>query len=109
MQDSFTSAIIPLSTDKALQDKYVTFLGHVRLGRLMEDMDLFAGAHVNSKLHSNIFTRTLLLILVWVMHQHVKMPNLDPNIPLPYTFVTILVDKISFTDLIPKVLGMSQA
>lgn len=30
------------------------------------------------------------------------MPNLDPNIPLPYTFVTILVDKISFTDLIPK-------
>lgn len=43
MQDSFTSAIIPLSTDTALQDKYVTFLGHVRLGRLMEDMDLFAG------------------------------------------------------------------
>lgn len=43
MQDSFTSAIIPLSSDCALQDKYVTFLGHVRLGRLMEDMDLFAG------------------------------------------------------------------
>ncbi|KAG4075120.1 hypothetical protein HA402_004159 [Bradysia odoriphaga] len=81
MQDSFTSAIIPLSTDKVLQDKYVTFLGHVRLGRLMEDMDLFA---------------------VWVMHQHVKMPNLDPGIPLPYTFVTILVDNISFTDLVPK-------
>lgn len=43
MQDSFTSAIIPLSTDLALQEKYVTFMGHVRLGRLMEDMDLFAG------------------------------------------------------------------
>lgn len=43
MQDSFTSAIIPLGTDKMLQDKYVTFLGHVRLGRLMEDMDQFAG------------------------------------------------------------------
>lgn len=43
MQDSFTSAILPLSTDKVLQDKYVTFLGNVRLGRLMEDMDLFAG------------------------------------------------------------------
>lgn len=37
------------------------------------------------------------------MHQHVKMPNLDPNIPLPFTFVTILADKISFTDFIPKV------
>lgn len=43
MQDSFTSAIIPLSTDLSLRDRYVTFLGHVRLGRLMEDMDLFAG------------------------------------------------------------------
>lgn len=82
MQDSFTSALIPLSTDNALREKYVTFMGSVRLGRLMEDMDLFA---------------------VWVVHQHVKLPNLDPTIPLPYTFVTLLVDKISFTDIIPKV------
>lgn len=43
MQDSFSSTIIPLSSDLDLQEKYVTFLGHVRLGRLMEDMDLFAG------------------------------------------------------------------
>lgn len=41
--DSFDSAIIPLSTSPVLQDKYITFLGHVRTGRLMEDMDLFAG------------------------------------------------------------------
>lgn len=82
MQDSFTSAIIPLSSDMAIRDKYVTFLGSVRLGRLMEDMDSFA---------------------VWVLHQHVKLPNLDPSIPLPYTFVTLLVDQISFTDIVPKV------
>lgn len=43
MQDSFTTAIIPLSTDLTLQDKYVSFMGTVRLGRLLEDMDLFAG------------------------------------------------------------------
>lgn len=43
MQDSFTSAIIPLTTDKILKDKYVGFMGNVRLGRLMEDMDMFAG------------------------------------------------------------------
>lgn len=43
MQDSFTSAIIPLSTDYDIRDKYVTFMGSVRLGRLMEDMDMFAG------------------------------------------------------------------
>lgn len=81
MQDSFTSAIIPLSTDSELQDKYVTFLGHVRLGRLMEDMDLFA---------------------VWVVHKHLHLPTLPNDTPLPYTFVTCLVDKIDFTDLKPK-------
>ncbi|XP_055852733.1 acyl-coenzyme A thioesterase 9, mitochondrial-like [Episyrphus balteatus] len=80
MQNSFTSAIIPLSVSKSLQDRYVATLGHVRLGRLMEDMDLFA---------------------VWVCHQHLKIPKLDPSVPLPYTFVTILVDKITFTDFTP--------
>ncbi|XP_070499028.1 acyl-coenzyme A thioesterase 9, mitochondrial-like [Chironomus tepperi] len=78
MQDSFTSAIIPLSTDVKLREKYVGFLGSLRVGRLMEDMDLFA---------------------VWVVHQHVLVPNLEPGIPLPYTFVTILVDKIDFTEI----------
>lgn len=43
MQDSFMAALIPLSTDRTLQDKYITFLGHVRVGRLLEDMDIFAG------------------------------------------------------------------
>lgn len=82
MQDSFTSAVIPLCTDLAIRDKYVTFLGSVRLGRLMEDMDAFA---------------------VWVLHKHVKLPTLDPSIPLPYTFVTLLVDQVSFTEIVPKV------
>uniref|UniRef100_T1PG11 Thioesterase n=1 Tax=Musca domestica TaxID=7370 RepID=T1PG11_MUSDO len=81
MQDSFTSAILPLSTDKTLQDRYVAFLGHVRLGRLMEDMDMFA---------------------VWVCHKHIKLNNLPEGIPLPYTFVTILVDKITFTNFRTK-------
>lgn len=82
MQDSFTSAIIPLSSDLTIRDKYVTFLGSVRLGRLMEDMDAFA---------------------VWILHKHVHLPNLDPSTPLPYTFVTLLVDQISFTEVVPKV------
>lgn len=43
MQDSYIAASIPLSQNIALQEKYVTFLGSVRLGRLMEDMDIFAG------------------------------------------------------------------
>ncbi|XP_063704146.1 acyl-coenzyme A thioesterase 9, mitochondrial-like [Culicoides brevitarsis] len=81
MQDSFTSAIIPIGSDLALRDKYVGFLGTIRFGRLMEDMDMFA---------------------VWIVHNHVKIPNLDPKVHLPYTFVTISVDKIDFTDLVPK-------
>jgi len=44
--DSFDSAFIPLSKSPALQEKYITFLGHVRTGRLMEDMDLFAGTKI---------------------------------------------------------------
>ncbi|KAM7364250.1 acyl-coenzyme A thioesterase 9, mitochondrial-like isoform 1-T2 [Cochliomyia hominivorax] len=81
MQDSFTSAVLPLSEDKALQDKYISYLGNVRLGRLMEDMDMFA---------------------VWVCHQHIKPNNLPENVPLPYTFVTILVDKITFSGVKAK-------
>lgn len=47
----------------------------------MEDMDLFA---------------------VWIVHQHVLIPDLKPGIPLPYTFVTILVDKIDFAEIDAK-------
>lgn len=43
MADSFQAAVIPLSTDLKLRDKYVTFLGQVRVGRLLENMDMFAG------------------------------------------------------------------
>jgi hypothetical protein len=34
-----------LPTDRVLRDKYLTHLGGVRIGRLLEDMDIFA-AHV---------------------------------------------------------------
>jgi hypothetical protein len=45
VQDSFASVIIPLKDDVLLQEKYVTFKGYVRLGRLLEDMDIFAGEY----------------------------------------------------------------
>lgn len=67
MQDSFTSALIPLATDIKLREKYIGFLGNLRVGRLMEDMDMFA---------------------VWVVHQHLLLPNLEPGVHIPYTFVT---------------------
>lgn len=81
MADSFTSAVIPLSSSKSLQDIYSNYLGNVRYGRLMQDMDLFA---------------------VWVCHQHLHIPSLKEGIHLPYTFVTIMLDKIDFTEFSPK-------
>ncbi|KAF5269330.1 hypothetical protein FQR65_LT02632 [Abscondita terminalis] len=81
MNDSFASALIPLSTDSELQDKYITFLGHVRVGRLLEDMDIFAG---------------------YVAQKHILNPKVPEGQHSPYTIVTALVDKIHFTDYLPK-------
>ncbi|KAF4522117.1 hypothetical protein B566_EDAN012743 [Ephemera danica] len=79
--DSFDSALIPLSKSQSLQEKYITFLGHVRTGRLMEDMDMFA---------------------VWLAHRHIKNPRQKEGMPTPYVLVTVLVDQIDFTEMIPK-------
>lgn len=43
LQDSWDAAIIPLGSEKRLREKYVTFMGGVRVGRLLEDLDVFAG------------------------------------------------------------------
>ncbi|XP_048520925.1 acyl-coenzyme A thioesterase 9, mitochondrial isoform X1 [Dendroctonus ponderosae] len=81
MQDSYIAASIPLSQDTALQEKYVTFLGSVRLGRLVEDMDIFA---------------------VIVARKHILNPQLPDGVHFPQTLVTVLVDRIDFTEYLPK-------
>ncbi|XP_067615986.1 acyl-coenzyme A thioesterase 9, mitochondrial-like [Eurosta solidaginis] len=73
MQDSFTAALIPLSANPRLQYRYVSHNGGLRMGRLIEDMDFFA---------------------VWVCLQHLHLPALPENVAVPYTFVTIMADKI---------------
>ncbi|KAH8283878.1 hypothetical protein KR054_004240, partial [Drosophila jambulina] len=93
MQDSFSSAIIPLSTDRLMQDKYMNYYGHVRMGRLMEDMDLFAGRMNLQVNHQSILKQSP---LAWCCHRHLSVPNLPEGVYLPYTFVTILVDNIDF-------------
>lgn len=81
MQDSFLEGLIPLSSDQQLQEKYITFLGHVRIGRLLEDMDLFA---------------------VLVANKHIYTPKLPEGVHSPYTLVTAQIDQIDFTDFVPK-------
>lgn len=42
MTDSYDAAIIPLGSDRKLRERYITNHGGVRVGRLLEDMDIFA-------------------------------------------------------------------
>ncbi|XP_066973614.1 acyl-coenzyme A thioesterase 9, mitochondrial-like isoform X2 [Macrobrachium rosenbergii] len=75
MKDSWDSAIIPLGSEERLREKYVTFLGGVRVGRLLEDLDVFA---------------------VWLCYKHVLNPRQKEDLPSPYCIVTALVDRIDF-------------
>lgn len=47
MNDSYTIATVPLDSNELIRERYVNHLGLVRLGRLMEDMDMFAGEQPN--------------------------------------------------------------
>ena len=42
MADSFDHSLIPLGSDLKMRDKYITHMGSVRVGRILEDMDMFA-------------------------------------------------------------------
>ncbi|XP_002137234.2 acyl-coenzyme A thioesterase 9, mitochondrial [Drosophila pseudoobscura] len=78
MLDSHTTVVLPLGSDEYIRERYVNYLGRVRMGRVMEELDMMA---------------------VWLCHRHVLLPNLPKDVPLPYTFVTLLVDKVEFSNI----------
>ena len=41
--DSEINKIMPFSKDKELRERYINFFGALRLGKLLEDLDLIAG------------------------------------------------------------------
>jgi len=73
MMDSYDEAVIPLGEDETLRDKYINYMGGVRFGRILEDMDVFS---------------------VWVCYKYVLNPKQDPAGPSPFCIVTALVDEI---------------
>lgn len=74
MLDSYDHAIIPLGSDVKLRDRYLTHLGGVRIGRLLEDMDVFA---------------------VHLVFKHALNPRKPANSDQsPFSIVTALVDRI---------------
>jgi len=76
MLDSYDSAIIPIGSDPSLRDRYLTHHGGVRIGRLLEDMDIFA---------------------VHLVFKHVENPLQKEGMGSPFSIVTALVDQIDFT------------
>lgn len=50
MQDSYTSAILPLEKEELSRERYINHSGTMRMGRLIEELDMFAGRiyiHIN--------------------------------------------------------------
>lgn len=90
MSDSFDCAIIPLSTNLELQEKYIAYLGHIRYGRLMEDMDIFAGNINRAETTLSSF------VAGFIASRHIYNPALPAGTPAPYILVTPAVDQIDF-------------
>ena len=64
-----------LQSDPVLRDRYVTTVGGIRVGRLVEDMDVFA---------------------VHLIHKHVSDSNNSAQ--LPFSIVTAMVDQARIPD-----------
>ncbi|XP_016987529.1 acyl-coenzyme A thioesterase 9, mitochondrial [Drosophila rhopaloa] len=75
MMDSHTTANILLENDALMRERFVYGVGLLRMGRIMEELDLLS---------------------VWICHRHIFPPKLPEGVPLPYTFVTLLVDHAHF-------------
>jgi len=78
MSDSFEHSVIPLGSDRKLRDKYMTHMNSIRIGRLLEDMDIFA---------------------VYLVFKHINLTRTD-TVQSPFSIVTALVDRIGVTQKI---------
>ena len=97
MLDSYDMAVIPLGSDPKLRDRYLTLHGGVRIGRLLEDMDIFA-VHLGSSVVCNLWVVVKKQcsgpVLVF---KHILNPRQEVDAPSPFSIVTALVDKIDIT------------
>lgn len=82
MDDSYDECLVALSKGGKMQNRYATVKGYVRVGRILEDMDMLA---------------------VWLCLKFIKNPKSEHSKITPYTIVTIRVDDISFEWERPRV------
>lgn len=85
-KDSYDTAIIPLGSDLSMREKYMTFHKTIRIGRLLEDLDVFA---------------------VTLCYKHILNPNQPADISVsPYSIVTACVDQMDIAHF-PLRVGMN--
>lgn len=60
-KDSYLVVDLPFASDSLVQDQYLNFRGGLRFGKLLEDIDAFAG-EPKARLHEGIFTSSLTLV-----------------------------------------------
>lgn len=82
-KDSYDTAIIPLSSDLSMREKYMTFHKTVRFGRLLEDLDVFA---------------------VTLCYRHILNPKQPIGVTSPYSIVTACVDQIDISPISLRVI-----
>lgn len=70
MKDSYIEVLLPLGSQPALREKYLTFQNTIRFGRILEDLDSLG---------------------VLICYMHNKIPSASMS---PLSIVTALVDKI---------------
>uniref|UniRef100_A0A671DYU3 Acyl-CoA thioesterase 9 n=1 Tax=Rhinolophus ferrumequinum TaxID=59479 RepID=A0A671DYU3_RHIFE len=70
MKDSYIEVLLPLGSQPALREKYLTFQNTIRFGRILEDLDSLG-------------------VLICYMHNKIPSANMSP-----LSIVTALVDKI---------------
>ncbi|EDO45232.1 predicted protein [Nematostella vectensis] len=78
MADSFQVAYLPLGSDRKRREKYLNFYNMVRIGKILEDLDILAG---------------------WIAYLHIHGSKQELLSGMsPHTVVTALVDKIDLHD-----------
>ncbi|XP_064638232.1 acyl-coenzyme A thioesterase 9, mitochondrial-like isoform X2 [Lineus longissimus] len=68
MSDSYWEALIPLGSNTALRDMYLNFHKTVRFGKIMEDLDTFAGliAYIHNEPSPKVTRGTLSIVTAYV-------------------------------------------
>ena len=66
--------VLPFSTDLELRERYINFFGGLRLGKLLEDLDLIAGQMAYK--HTEGWERGITIVTAAVSYTHLTLPTI---------------------------------